>query len=162
MGEVLSSGTHAICSCLFSCVVWLLRRSETNVWLTSGNWTETHDGHDFTILLLYSKFPFTVTFIFLKILFIYLRERDCTSGGKGKGRGIRRLSWVWSPIWGSVSGPQDHNLRQRQTLSWLPPRHPSFIVNFKIYSILLYYMFLCNTHIHTHMYSVVLKWGNVT
>ena len=64
---------------------------------------------------------------------LFIRERECTSGGKGKGRGRGRLlddqaAWTrvdpgaWSGAvfdlglkWSLILGPWDHDLNQKQT-----------------------------------------------
>ena len=52
---------------------------------------------------------------FLKKTFVYLLMRD-TRRGRDIGRGRSRLP-EGNLVWDLISGPQDHNLSQRQTLS---------------------------------------------
>lgn len=62
-----------------------------------------------------------VIIFFVKILFIYLFRMQ--TGGRGKWRGGKNLkqisSWVQSPKWGSIPGPQDHDPSYRQMLNQL-------------------------------------------
>jgi len=71
-------------------------------------------------------------FFFLKILFIYLFdreqewerewERENASRGSKRQREKQAPHWARSPTWASISGPWDHDLSQRQTLNGLS--HP--------------------------------------
>ena len=65
-------------------------------------------------------------FIFKKMLFIWEREREQAREHKQGQRERRKLTpcWTgtWSPTQGTVSGPWDHELAQRQMLNWLS--HP--------------------------------------
>ena len=59
--------------------------------------------------------------IVFKILFIWEGERKRESeGAKGEGEADSLLSK--EPSWGSILGPWDHDLSQKQTLNWLS--HP--------------------------------------
>ena len=60
-------------------------------------------------------------FIFLRFsLFIWERNRESTSRGKGRGEGRSRLpTKQGAQQWGSIPGPRDHHLNQRQLLNWL-------------------------------------------
>ena len=51
--------------------------------------------------------------LFFKVLFIHERH---TETGRDIGRGRTRIP-VGSPMQGSVPGPWDHNMSQRQTLN---------------------------------------------
>ena len=55
---------------------------------------------------------------FFLILFIYLKgEHEWEEGQKEKGKQTPR--WAGRPTWGSIPGPQDHDLSQRQMLNQL-------------------------------------------
>ena len=65
-------------------------------------------------------FIFIYLFIFKKILFIYLTERDTAREGTqagGVGGGEAGFPLSREPDAGSVPGPQDHDLSRRQTLN---------------------------------------------
>ena len=63
---------------------------------------------------------------FLKILFIYLRERkrDSSSRKSSRQREKQAPHWAESPMRGSIPGPWDHDLSRRQMLNWQIPRRP--------------------------------------
>ena len=58
-------------------------------------------------------------FFFLRFcLFIYLRERErAQAGGAAEGEGEVDPPQAGNPTWGSIPGPQDHDLSQRQMLN---------------------------------------------
>ena len=58
------------------------------------------------------------SFSFFKILFIYLRERERAQAAVG-AEGEGEADCLLSPMWGSIPGPQDHDLSQRQMLNRL-------------------------------------------
>ena len=68
-------------------------------------------------------------FIFLKdFVYLFDREWESTSTSRGRGRGRGRSSLftkqgAGSPMLGSIPGPWDLDLRQRQMFNWL--NHPS-------------------------------------
>ena len=58
-----------------------------------------------------------------KDLFIWEKNRACTSRGRNKRRGRNRLPIEQgTPTWGSIPGPWDHDLSPRQTVNQLS--HP--------------------------------------
>ena len=75
-----------------------------------------------TQLLSHSGVP---GFCFLKdFIFLTQRARVRTQVGRaaGRGKGKGKLRWSGSLMWGSILGPQDHDLSQRQMLN--PLSHP--------------------------------------
>ena len=77
--------------------------------------------------------------IFLKILFIYLteREKEITSRQRGRQRerGKQAPRRAGSPIRGSIPGPWYHDLRRRQRLNPLShPGAPVWFNDFKWYA----------------------------
>ena len=67
-------------------------------------------------------------FIFFKVLFIFLTERERTHRQSSKQREREKQAprWAESPIWGSILGSWDHDLSQRQTLNQLS--HPGTLI----------------------------------
>ena len=61
--------------------------------------------------------------VFLRFLFFYLRQREKAQAGReAEGEGEADSVLSREPNAGSIPGPQDHDLSQRQTLNWLS--HP--------------------------------------
>ena len=84
-------------------------------------------------------------FIFLKILFLYLRERKSTSrSGKQMEREKQTPHWAGSSMWNSIPGPWDPNLSGRQMLNQLShpgaQRNAIFKLTFITFFDFLYYV----------------------
>ena len=54
--------------------------------------------------------------LFFKI-YLFMREREHKQGGKAKGVEEADSPWAGGLTWGLIPGPQDHDLRQWQTLN---------------------------------------------
>ena len=72
-----------------------------------------------------------ITFFLKMYLFFYFRERESKSRGwagsrRGKGREnpSQTPRWVWSPTWGFILQPWDHNLSPNQESDLHRLSHP--------------------------------------
>ena len=105
-------------------------------WTLGKNWVEsggvlpgkkeqcTNNGHHYNV-------SFLLFLFFLRFYLFWERERKrARVRGKGQGRKRSRLPAKQGGLtWGSIPGPQDHDLTHRQTLKWLRhPGTPSFIL----------------------------------
>ena len=108
-----------------------------------------------TLLTPSNSLIFNLLDIFFK-RFIYLFQRECPPAcewGEGQREGDKQTPhWVWSPMWGSIPGPWDHDLSWNQELDaqlteWATPVSPCryFLKTISMYSIYLHiYLFTYN------------------
>ena len=61
-----------------------------------------------------------------------MKKREITSRGKGQ-REKQTSCWAGSLTWGSIPGPWDHDLSQRQMLNWLSYPGVPFSVCLRVY-----------------------------